>query len=368
VPHGRKITTQHQWIDKLERLIPEVAPLNLRRQKDVAYMETVNGTKSLNDSDAYNFSNSLDHDGLVQRAVKGLLKQTNPKFVGQLLGELTFRKTYGAFSELAAYDWLERAGIAFTPQVALGASDVVNPNGSTLDGRLHLGDQSVYFDVKAFGFVDHKVSILQKKLNDKFAGEFVTVERDASISIDDVQVLLERAGFDALTLELVTSSRAQRGVMRFAKKQGGGVSVETTVLNPQTLANENPDYALRFGSQFTRQAPFMLFFVIHPWFSKGALHQNVFGYADDFTRGLAELTFTSFEQDVALREGLPTRDLARLLSAIAFINVWPQSSSAGQGPTARIHLNPNANAPLSVASFGPLARRLGSALHIELSS
>ena len=75
-----------------------------------------------------------------------------------MLGELTFRKTYGAFCELAAYDWLARAGVDFTPQVQMAPTDVLNSNGSTLDGKFaRVGNSAVYFDVKGFGFHAHKI-------------------------------------------------------------------------------------------------------------------------------------------------------------------------------------------------------------------
>jgi hypothetical protein len=136
------------------------------------------------------------------------------------------------------------------------------------------------------------------------------------------------------------------------------------VLNPNKLAIENREYALRFGSQFTRQAPFMLFFVIHPWFSQGPLHQNFSGYTDAFCAEFARLTFLSFSQDGTIREGLRTNDLVNLLSAVTFINVWPQASSHGSGPIVRIYLNPNALHTIASADLAAVGIRLGPQISI----
>jgi hypothetical protein len=345
-----KTTTRHQWIDKLEKLIPEIVPLQLRRKKDAAYVVERGGTRSYPDADAYNFSNSAGHDVLVQRAVRNLLKRTDENSVGHLLDELTSSKTYGAFSELAAYDWLDNAGIPFTPQVKLEPTDVVNPNGSILDGRMELTEQVVYFDVKGFGFIDHKLKRLRERLEEHFPGETVATEGVVSVSLEEVQSLLE-AGFHQLVTDLKNLGLTQRCTLRITKRPKSGVMFSESEHNPRKLAEENRAYALRDHGQFTRHSPFVLFYIIHPWFSQGMLHQNFGGFVDDFTRSFAELTFKSFEQDTTPYEGLPTNEIMRLLSAIAFINVWPEKSSAGQGPTARFLLNPNARWPLSVESF-----------------
>lgn len=358
-----KITTRHQWIDKLEKLIPEIRPLQLHRKKDAVYAVERSGMRSYPDADAYNFSNSADHDVLVQRAVRSLLKRTDENSVGHLLDELTSRKTYGAFSELAAYDWLDNAGITFTPQVKLEPEDVVNPNGSILDGQMELAGQVVYFDVKGFGFIDHKLERLRERLEKNFPGETVATEGVVSVSLQEVQDLLE-AGFHQLVTELESLGRAQRGTLRFTRRPKSGVMFSESEHDPRRLAEENRAYAMRDRGQFTRQSPFVLFYIIHPWFSQGMLHQNFGGFVDEFTRSFAELTFKSFEQDTTPCEGIPKSEIMRLLSAVAFINVWPQKSTAEQRPSARVLLNPNARWPILAESFATVKTKLGSAVAI----
>jgi hypothetical protein len=98
-----KICTQHQWVDKIQKLIPETTRLNLQRPQDYPYVEIDNGALVFNDADAYCLSNSTAaHDELIRRSVILLQQRAGDAFAKHLLGELTYRKTYGAFSEMVA--------------------------------------------------------------------------------------------------------------------------------------------------------------------------------------------------------------------------------------------------------------------------
>lgn len=360
---GRGITNRHEWIAELERLIPEIVPLQLSRKKNTAFFEERSGVRIMHDADAYNLSNSPEHDELIQRSVRNLLKRTDAKTVGHLLDELTSRKAYGAFSELAAYDWLERACVSFTPQVSVGPSEVLNPNGSTLDGVMDLAGQKIYFDVKGFGFIDHKLKRLRERLGQHFPGSFVSTEGLVSVSLDEVQDLLE-SGFQPLVQELAASSFAKRGTLHITRRPRREVNMSLEEHDPKRLAKENCEYSFRDRGQFARQAPFVLIYIVHPWFSQGTMHQNFAGFVDDFARHFAECTFTSFQQDTTIVDGLPKHEVANLLSAVAFVNVWPQASSAGSGPTARILLNPHARWPMCKQGTDWLRSHLGPSLAV----
>jgi hypothetical protein len=108
----------------------------------------------------------------------------------------------------------------------------------------------------------------------------------------------------------------------------------------------------------------MLFFLIHPWFSQGPLHQNFEQHTDIFCAEFARLTFLSFDHDHTIREGLPTHELVKFISGIAFINVWPQVSSQGTGPMARLYLNPRAGHPVERADFDFLQSKQGIQIDI----
>ena len=317
------------------------------------------------DADAYHFSNSDEHQVLLNRSFTDFHSRSGDVLLKNLIGELTFRKTYGAFSEIAAYDWLAKNGIDFETQVPLGPADVVNPNGSAIDGKLRLGTKDVYFDVKGFGFYEHKFAILKKKIEREFSDEEVVVEGGTFGSIDSIQDLLEWNGFNALLAELRSDKKAKRDALQFQVRAKRKVSISIHEPDPVRSAESNREYPLSFGQQFTRNTPFILFFVIHPWFSKGAIHQNFAGYTDQFCRKLCDLTFDSFCKDQTLLFGLEKRELAKLLSGIAFINVWPQSSSMGSGASSRIFLNRNALFPLNRSDFGQLQDQMGSGLLME---
>jgi hypothetical protein len=243
-----KICTRRQWIDKLEKLIPEIARLNLRRLQDYAYVEVVSGDHVFNDADAFNLSNSSEHNDLIRRAILLLCEKASDAFVKHLLGELTFRKTYGAFSEMAAYDWMAQAGIDFSPQVALAPAEVVNPNGSMLDGSFQANGRTIFFDIKGFGFVDHKIAILKRRLEEMADGDEVLVEGGLSVSIDAIQDLLERPGFDLLIKELRSKSSASRGTLIFIKRPRPTVSIGVNEVDPIRLAAENREFALRLAA------------------------------------------------------------------------------------------------------------------------
>lgn len=361
-----KIKSQHEWVAKIERMVPSTIALKLRRKTDFNYAETVNGKLIFPDADAYKFSNSTAHDEILCRSIPTLESKGGAALVRNLLGELTFRKTYGAFSEIAVYDWMSRVGIDYAPQVHRLASDVVNPNGTTSDGKFAAATQEVFFDIKGFGFVEHKIKLLKERLESAAPGNEATVQGNFAVSIDDIQLLLEEPGHSALIGDMARARTATRGTLVFTLRPRSKVSVSVSEVDPIRLAVQNRDYALRYGSQFQKNVPFMLFFMVHPWFSQGNLHQNFDGHVDKFGLEFARQTFYSFNADTAIREGMPTCDLVKLLSGIAFINVWPDPSCKGKGAEYRIYLNPHATHKLATIEFDFVKERLGANLTIEV--
>ncbi|MGB8379382.1 MAG: hypothetical protein WCE70_13120 [Rhodanobacteraceae bacterium] len=118
------------------------------------------------------------------------------------------------------------------------------PNGSILDGRTELAGQVVYFDVKGFGFIDHKLKHLRERLENHFPGETVATEGVVSVSLEEVQELLE-SGFHQLVTEIKSLGRAQRGTLRITKRPKSSVMFSESEHNPRKLAEENRTYAFR---------------------------------------------------------------------------------------------------------------------------
>jgi hypothetical protein len=295
-------------------------------------------------------------------AIDALHGKTSEKTIRNIIGELTFRNTYGAFSELVAYKWLNDAKIDFTPQVLMTASDVLNPNGSIIDGQMILAkNKPVSFDIKGFGFHAHKIKILQQRLQEAFNGKSVLIEGTWDVSIEALQELLDYDGFSKLVEDLQSAAVVRRGRLEFRTQDRRPVTVSSHSSDPLVLANENKTYPLRFAGQYTRNGPFMLVFVIHPWFSQGELHQNFAGFVDTFTKELAKLAFLSFRNDSTLVEGVQTSDVAKLLSGLVFLNGWPADGTDAQRPRpfCRIYLNPIAAHPLTRSDFSSIEDTFG---------
>ena len=177
--------------------------------------------------------------------------------------------------------------------------------------------------------------------------------------------MLEHDGLSALVEELKSNAIARRQRLEFSVRAKKRISFSVSESDPLKLAADNKDYALRFCGQYTRNDPFFLFFVIHPWFSQGNLHQNFDGYTDRFCKEFARLAFHSFSTDTALLEGMEKREITRLLSGIGFINVWQERSSKGRGPSNRIFLNSNARNPLEHKDFASIQLHFGNDLTID---
>jgi hypothetical protein len=364
------IDTRIQWLKELERVSSLVSAYQLSLTlKDVVYVERPAAQPVIfHDSDAYNVANSAPHNAIVADAVAALQGKMPEPAIQGLLNELTFRKTYGAFSEVMAYKWLGDAGVDFEAQVPMTKADVVNPNGSIIDGKVALaGRKTACFDIKAFGFVAHKIRLLQKRLEDKLPGKSVLIEGAWHVSIDTLQDLHDHPGFSALLAELQTASRATRGPLTLRAQNQQRITVSMHESDPLALAKQNRDYPMRFASQYARNMPFLLMFVIHPWFSQGELHQNFGSFVDTFTEELSRLAFFSFEGDKTFVEGIPREDAARLLSGLVFLNGWPAigTDAPRPNPFCRIFLNGSAKHGLEVADLAQFKRAFGDGLLVK---
>jgi hypothetical protein len=362
------IDTRIQWLKKLERLSSTIHGYGLSGSlKDVIYVNRLGAKPDFLDSDAFNVANSDPHNLIVKYAVDALQGKMPEPAVRALLSELTSRKTYGAFSELMAYKWLGDAGVPFAAQIPATNADVVNPHGSTLDGQVTLADGTMsYFDVKGFGFVAHKIKLLRERLEDKLPGQSVLVEGDWNVSIDVIQDLHE-IGFSQLLSDLQGMGRASRKPLEFRSQRQQQVTISVHAVDPLTLALENRDYPLRFAGQYARNQPFILIFVIHPWFSQGELHQNFGDFVDIFTEEMSRLAFQSFSEDQMPQMGMQRAELTRLLSGLAFLNGWPPEGTDAPRPKlfCRIFLNGDAKHRLRVSQFAAFKKAFGDDLIVK---
>jgi hypothetical protein len=366
------IDTRYQWIAELGRLSPIIKAYDLTKttlKKDTVYVDRASiQPDRTRDKDAFNVANSDAHNAFVVDAVVALQGKMPDDAIRSLLGELTSKKTYGAFSELVAYKWLSDAGVPFTAQVQMTGAQVVNPNGTAADGQVTFPSGKIAnLDVKGFGFVDHKTEILQKRLADEFPGQLVQLGGDWSLSIDTLQDLLDYQGFSDLVADLQSTGKAARGALEFRVQTKQRMNVSTRSTNITTVAQLNENYPYRFTSQFTRHHPFFLVFVIHPWFGGGQLNTNFIGTADHLTKTLATGAFQSFVNDRTPVEGISHAEATKLLSGLVFLNGWPATgTNAPQSkPFCRVYLNGGAQHPLEISDFDPFRKAFGDGVVVE---
>lgn len=338
--------TRHAWIEALEALSPKVKALDLKsRLEDIPYWDAA--TKTAHDADAYNLSSCNTHNANLARWIEGLAHQgVDDTQLVKHLTDLTKRNTYGAFAELSAYGFLLDNDIEFDIQVAMPGADILNPNGSDLDGRLTISSD-VFFDVKAFGLHEYLSDRLNTLLSRHFQAEFVAIEGSADVGITNLRQLLGGKDFADLVSELTTERKAQRGSLDIRLLAPQPIQMATTTANPYELAQNHAEYAFNFAKQFVRAKPFILIFVIHPWLGGSRLSKNFAGDTDVFTRSFARRTFMQFEGDKTPLFGMTRGDAARLLSGILFIDTWPLPTHK---PEHRLFLNPNATNPVPMLS------------------
>jgi hypothetical protein len=343
-------TTCDDWIRKLEAESLVIAGMDLRKR--------IAGTTLLK-NDAASLANCEAHCRLIVRAVEGLAANEANRsgtYLRDVLCSLIQRETYGAFAELAAYDWLARCYVAFESQVELTSNDVLGVNGVTLDGKMRHG---AYFDVKAFGFNERLAQRLKELLDEEFPAEQVLITESWDLSVTDFSALIASASTIVRELRSKRLFRRGRLLVRLVPKQPGTVSHRS--LEPYRLAHENARYPFRDAKQFAKNAPFILLFIRHPWFSPGNNHTDFGGTETTFTRSLARRAFMQFSGDTTPLETVCSdvppdatlADASRLLSAIFFVNVWPPEADPGNPRKlpSWLYLNPRATHPLTRGSL-----------------
>lgn len=305
--------------------------------------------------EAFNLANCDEHTLALARGFDGLEARGAPvAALGKLLTDLTARNTYGAFSELAAYIWFLDRGVPFDIQIPRSGSQILNPNGSDIDGCLTIG-LPVLFDVKAFGFQEYQAEQLRLKLSNDFPSDFVVVSGSLDVPVSVLSDLLGK-GYSDLKVELGESRKASRSTIDFELRPSARVQISQRETSPYALAEKNASYAFNYAKQFARNEPFILVFILHPWFN-GSLTNNVGGYVDTFTRSFARRTFMQFKNDPTATIGAVTRgEASRLLSGVAFIDAWLGKPRDAQSASEfRLFRNPNALHSISTLTRHGLA-------------
>jgi hypothetical protein len=334
------LRTRHEWINSLAAECDALAGMRLDTTIENACLPP----------EAIALANCNAHCDLIRRSVNKLTNPPQSKgHVRELVADLVQRKTYGAFAELAAYEWLARCNVLIEPQVRMTASDVLAANGSTLDGKITRRD--IYFDVKAFGSIGRLANRLRERLQQEITDEDEQVLVDGSwhSSFDLFNELITSA--PSIAVELRQKRLVRRDHLHIRLEPKKPVTVSSHDCDAYRLAKENALYPYRDAQQFTRDKPFVLILPVHPWFDAGSLHGVFAGEGEKFTRSLARRAFMQFSNDVTpLRSICPRAvpanttlaDASRLLSGMFFVNVWPLEAMPSW-----LYSNPRATHPLT---------------------
>ncbi len=342
-----KIRTSRQWLTQLAALSSNIETINLTECKDADADLGV---------DALFLANDDVHTRFIANAIEKLCSSeaSSLKEAKKLIRDIMSIKTYGAFSELAAYDWLLRNGLKITTQVYMHARDILGINGAHLDGKID--GFGTYFDVKGFGFPGHLAARLKKRLESELPGEVVLIENTWDVSVYQFEDLLNNPASLLQTLNQQRSAHIGDLFIRLEKPSP--VIISRRTVSPYRLAKENATYPFLRANQLTRDSPFILIFVVHPWFNQSAISHDFHGVDGAFTRALARRAFMQLTNDSSALNAICKKvgntvtfsDAAKALSAIIFLNAWPKDAPLELDlPPVRssIYLNPRASHPLS---------------------
>ena len=344
------IKTTHAWVSDLEGVSTVIRGLGLANS--VADRDL--------DVDGRNLANSPEHCRLIGRGADAIMREGSAsatELKKLLLGVVAYN-TYGMFSEFAVYDWLHQHNVAFSTQVETKQQDILGQNPVPIDGRLtHAG---VYFDVKAFGFHGRLAQRLKDRLQQELPSFDIFVERSWDISLEQFQNLIADAQQLAQKLQSVKVISVDGLQVRIGPKQR--VSTSTRETDPYLKAEQNSLFALTSANQFTTNNPFMLVFPIHPWFDQNDIGINFADSDKTFTRALARRTFFQYAQSQAdcstickkVKQSTTVGDAAAALSAMLFLNIWPNDlypvgSDGARLAPSWLYLNPRARHPISDA-------------------
>ncbi|MHC2295407.1 hypothetical protein [Bradyrhizobium barranii] len=173
-PDMTRVNTIHLLIKELEKLSPNILALDLCSTIADAPIE----------DERFNFANDRDEIALVARAAQDLPASAADlrKMMTDLLSQQNF---YGQLCEFAVYDWLKKNHALFHIQVAQSGAEVLNPNGTDLDGMFDTRD--VYFDIKGFGFESYVREKFRAKLSEIVKKGRILIEGSRDNSVKDME-------------------------------------------------------------------------------------------------------------------------------------------------------------------------------------
>ena len=338
------VTDSTQWIAELSRKSSTIN--RLAQANPIPLVAYQNASGLILEPEAFNLSNDADHSAAFARcfdrlSANGATDTTLRSYLGTLTNG---GNTYGTASELLTYLWLLDHGAVFAIQVPMTGADILNPNGSDLDGKLTFSS-GVFFDIKAFGFQETMVEKLTGRLEADIPGKWIAAEGSWDVSAETLQDLLAK-GYKLLLGDLRQNPMATREGLVFIKRDKRPVQVSHRTVNPYQFADENSSYVFRFAKQFCRKCSFLLFLAFHPWLGGKSLNTNFADFTSIAARSLARRAFMQFLNDASPIFDVTKAEASTLLSGIAFLNVSQIGGAQGRDRLLRLYLNPDAAIPI----------------------
>ena len=256
---------------------------------------------------------------------------------------LITRSFYGSVCEVASYGWLQRAKVKFHVQVPRSGTEVLNPNGTEVDGTIPFLD--IDFDIKAFGLEVYLAELFQTELQSSLKTR-VSMEGSMDVGVKAIeQSLFKEKQRIIAELQSVGSSNVPALGWTFLL-QAGPVHESVTEIDPYRVAEENRHYAFKTARQFSRTRPFLLI-LAHSFQFNATLSMNFGNSTDVALRSLARRTFLQFRSSPQLvtdfdkgATPIPLSDAAALVSGLLFIDIDDPSGG-------RLFLNPGAKHPIT---------------------
>lgn len=322
-----KVRSTHPLIAQLEQLSPKIASIGL---SSTVVDEEI-------EAELFNFANDPAEIEMVARAAEKLSVSQDAlrKMMTDLLSQQNF---YGQLCEFAVYDWLSRNDAGYTVQVAQSGADVLNPNGTDLDGMFEGRD--AYFDIKGFGFEAYVREKFRKKLSE-MVGKRILIEGSRDSSVKDIERAFRQ--LKDLASELQRGDIAKiPGLDWTIRTSTDSLSIEVGTADPYWTAEQNWYYPFKTARQFHRHNAFVLIFAFSPRFN-GLLSVNFGGTTEVVLRSLARRAFLQTKGDAtpvakldASADPTVTLDEAsQLLSGLLFLNFTDGNSWFFLNPRAK---------------------------------
>ncbi len=306
----------------------------------------------------YNIANTTHIRGTAARVMLDLTSKcgASPDMARTLFKNLTSEGTAaGYLAQFQGYEWLLDQGAAFKPEVNHAATLRGRP--IDLDGEIRTSTRNVFFDIKSFGFEPEYREIFKRRLEEKLAGYVVSIDGSGDHGADAIQT----EAFGKLgqhCKELTNKDRIEIPALGWTvrkQKRAPGVRFSEVEYSPEDFLRENRDVPLRFASQFTTDAPYLLMFVPPDGLGSSNIKLNVFGFSEKVMEGIATYLFGPARSDTtaanrydsSLPSAITVADAVGQLSGIAFYS--PQAK------LALIHLNAQAAFKISAAEARSIA-------------